>query len=79
MRAYSTDLRGRILAACEGGMGTAEAAETFAVSASWVRRIKQRYRDEGEVAPAPRPAAGRPRPSTGRTTASAARSGTTPG
>jgi transposase len=51
MRAYSTDLRGRILAACEGGMGTAEAAETFAVSASWVRRVKQRFRDAGEVAP----------------------------
>lgn len=51
MKAYSTDLRGRALAACEGGMGTAEAAETFAVSASWVRRVKQRFRDDGEVAP----------------------------
>jgi len=51
MRAYSTDLRARVLAACDGGMGTAEAAETFAVSASWVRRIKQRFRDLGEVAP----------------------------
>lgn len=51
MRAYSTDLRGRVLTACEGGMGTAEAAETFAVSESWVRRVKQRFRDKGEVAP----------------------------
>src|SRR4051812_7134263 len=51
MKAYSTDLRGRILTACEGGMGTAEVAETFAVSESWVRRIRQRFRDNGEVAP----------------------------
>jgi transposase len=51
MKAYSADLRGRVLAACEDGMGTAEAAETFAVSASWVRRIKQRYRETGEVVP----------------------------
>src|SRR5215831_14577683 len=51
MRAYSVDLRQRVLAACDDGMGTAEAAETFAVSASWVRRIKQRRREGGEVAP----------------------------
>ena len=31
MRAYSTDLRLRVLAACDDGMGTAEAADTFAV------------------------------------------------
>src|SRR5262245_25922549 len=61
MKAYSTDLRGRVLAACEGGMGTSEAAETFAVSPAWVRRIKQRYRDSGEVAPR-RPARPGPAP-----------------
>ena len=61
MKAYSTDLRGRVLAACEGGMGTAEVAETFAVSASWVRRVKQRYREAGEVA-ARRPARPGPPP-----------------
>ena len=51
MRAYSVDLRQRVLAACDDGLGTAEAAETFAVSASWVRRIKQRRRAGGERAP----------------------------
>ena len=51
MRAYSTDLRGRVLAACEDGMTTGEAAEAFAVSPAWVRRIRQRFRDHGEVAP----------------------------
>src|SRR4051812_40135788 len=51
MRSYSVDLRQRVLAACDDGLGTAEAAETFAVSEAWVRRIKQRRRDGGELAP----------------------------
>ena len=51
MRAYSDDLRLRVLAACDDGMGTAEAAETFTVSPAWVRRVKQRRRDGGEVSP----------------------------
>jgi transposase len=32
-------------------MGTAEAAEAFSVSPAWVRRLKQRRRETGEVAP----------------------------
>jgi transposase len=51
MKAYSVDLRARVLAACDDGMGTAEAAEAFAVSPAWVRRIKQRRREAGELAP----------------------------
>src|SRR5262249_60474609 len=51
MKAYSMDLGARVLAACDDGMGTAEAAEAFAVSPAWVRRIKQRRRETGEVAP----------------------------
>ena len=51
MKAYSVDLRQRVLAACEDGMGTAEAAETFQVSEAWVRQVKPRFRDRGEVAP----------------------------
>src|SRR5437868_15310920 len=54
MRAYSMDLRERVLVACDDGMGTAEVAETFAVSASWVRRLKQRRRETGAVTPRPR-------------------------
>jgi transposase len=45
------DLRQRVLAACDDGMGTAEVAETFAVSQSWVRRLKQRRRETGAIAP----------------------------
>ena len=51
MTPYSMDLRERVLAACDGGMGTAEAAEAFAVSPAWVRRLKQRRRETGSVAP----------------------------
>jgi transposase len=61
MTAYSTDLRLRVLGACEDGMGTAEVAETFAVSESWVRRVKQRFREAGETAPR-RPAKPGPAP-----------------
>ena len=45
------DLRERDLAACDDGMGTAEAAETFSVSPAWVRRLKQRRRETGSVEP----------------------------
>ena len=51
MRAYSMDLRERVLAACDDGLGTADVAETFAVSESWVRRLKQRRRETGSAAP----------------------------
>lgn len=51
MKAFSLDLRSRVLAACDDGMGTAEAAETFSVSPAWVRRIKQRRRETGELGP----------------------------
>jgi transposase len=53
MKAYSMDLRERVLAACDHGAGTAEVAETFSVSESWVRRLKQRRRQAGRVGPTP--------------------------
>ncbi len=51
MRAYSLDLRVRVLEAAEGGETTAELAERFAVSTAWVRRLRQRHRATGEIAP----------------------------
>lgn len=51
MRAYSMDLRVRVLAACEGGMSSPEAAEAFSVSESWVRTLRRQFRATGEVAP----------------------------
>ena len=51
MKPYSMDLRERVLADCDAGLTTAQAAAKFSVSTAWVRRLKQRRRDTGEVAP----------------------------
>jgi transposase len=53
MRAYSMDLRERVLHDCDAGLGTAAVAAKYRVSASWVRRLKQRRKATGEVAPRP--------------------------
>jgi transposase len=54
MAAYSMDLRARVAAACDMGTQTrAEVAERFAVSVSWVRRLLQRRRETGSLAPKP--------------------------
>jgi transposase len=45
------DLRERVLAACDEGMGTAEVAEAFSVSSSWVRKLKQQRRQTGSIEP----------------------------
>ena len=42
MRAYSMDLRERVLADCDAGMRTGAVARKFSVSPAWVRRLKQR-------------------------------------
>jgi transposase len=57
MEAYSMDLRKRVLAACDGGKRTKEVAKQFSVSPAWVRRLKQRRREDGSIAPR-RPAPG---------------------
>ena len=43
MRAYSMDLRERVLADCDAGLRTGEVAAKF--------RLKQRRRETGEIAP----------------------------
>jgi transposase len=55
MRTYSMDLRERVVAACDEGIDTrAEVAERFSVSQSWIRRLLQRRRETGSIAPKPR-------------------------
>jgi transposase len=55
MRAYSMDLRQRVLEDADAGLETREIALKYRVSASWIRRLKQRRREHGEIAPrAPR-------------------------
>jgi transposase len=55
MRAYSTDLRERVVAACDEGDATREQiAARFAVSVSWIRKLMRRRRETGSIAPKPR-------------------------
>lgn len=61
MKPYSMDLRQRVLDDCDAGLPTKEAAAKYRVSPAWVRRLRQRRRETGAVAPA-RPRTG-PRPS----------------
>jgi transposase len=51
MESYGTELRGEVLAACDRKEGTRAIAARWKVSESWVRRLKQRRRETGEVAP----------------------------
>ena len=51
MRAYSMDLRERVLLDSDPGMKAADVAAKYRVSGSWVRLLKQRRRDTGAVAP----------------------------
>lgn len=50
---YAQDLRDRVLAAYDRGMTTKQIADTFGVSPSWARRVKQRRREHGETTPRP--------------------------
>jgi transposase len=55
MRAYSMDLRERVVAACDARDGTREQiASRFSVSVAWVRRLLRRRRETGSIAPLPR-------------------------
>ena len=51
MQAYSMDLRQRVLAASDAGLPTKPVAEKYGVSRTWVRSLKQRRRETGEIAP----------------------------
>jgi transposase len=51
MAAISADLRLRIFEARQAGESTQEVAERFAVSPAFVRRLLQRHRETGSLAP----------------------------
>jgi transposase len=54
MRPYSMDLRERVVRACDEGLGRRqEIAERFGVSTAWIRRLLQRRRQTGSIAPKP--------------------------
>ncbi len=51
MKTYSMDLRERVLKDCDSGLATIEVATKYSVSRAWVRRLKQRRRETGEIGP----------------------------
>jgi transposase len=54
MKAYSMDLRERVVAACDRGEGTREEiARRFRVGIAWVYRLLQRRRETGSIEPKP--------------------------
>ncbi len=54
MKAYSTDLRERVAAACQqGGRTVGEVAAQFSVSDSFVRKLRRRQRTSGSLAALP--------------------------
>jgi hypothetical protein len=42
------------LADCDAGLSNDEVARKFSVTASWIRRLKQRRRETGSIDPHPR-------------------------
>jgi transposase len=55
MNAYSTDLRERVVAACDAGGATREQiAARFSVSVVWIRKLLRRRRETGSIEPKPR-------------------------
>ena len=54
-KAYSQDLRERVLAAVDGGMAVAEAAALFRVSVSYIYKVRLRRRRTGETRARPQP------------------------
>jgi transposase len=57
MSAYSEDLRRRIVSSVEAGMPKAQAARTFSVSLSSVKRYVKRAEGWGSLAPKDKPGA----------------------
>ena len=54
MKAYSTDLRQRVVAACDARDGTREQiAARFSVSVAWIRKLIQQRRQTGSIEPKP--------------------------
>ena len=51
MAPYSLDLRTRVLADWDAGMGADAVAGKYRVSRAWVQRLVQRRRETGSIAP----------------------------
>ena len=54
MKAYSIDLRKRVLAAYDSGKYSLnQIAELFQVTTRWIQKLRQRRKQEGTIAPKP--------------------------
>jgi len=54
MKAYSIDLRTRVLAAYDSGQYRLnQIAEQFQVTTRWIQKLRQRRQQEGSIAPKP--------------------------
>ena len=52
MKAYSIDLRERVLAACDSGQNTIRhVAQQFKVSTRWIYKLKQQRQQQGTISP----------------------------
>ncbi len=59
MRAYSIDLRERIVRSVQAGRSQSETARVFGIGLSTVKRYLQQQREQGSLAPKPIPGAAR--------------------
>ena len=59
MKAYSDDLREKVLKALQSGQLAKDVAARFDVGISWVYKISRRYRETGSYKALPRPGAPR--------------------
>jgi len=50
-RAYSLDLRERVLGDCDAGMSSEDTARKYSVSIAWVYSLKKQRRETGNIAP----------------------------
>ena len=54
MKAFSTDLRVRVVAACDAGDATrSQVAARFSISVPWIRKLLRQRRNTGSIAPKP--------------------------
>ena len=51
LKAYSMDLRVRVMADVDGGLGIKAAAEKYHVSTDWIQKLKRLRRETGSFAP----------------------------
>ena len=50
-KAYSMDLRERVLKDCDTGMRREDVAQKYSVSASWVYDLRKKWRETDSIAP----------------------------